>query len=65
MLAASYGFLEVVKFLACQGANVEARGYHGNTALVYAEKRSHKEVVKFLIDHQTKLQSRDIEGVRE
>ncbi len=50
MLATKNGYLESVKLTIDAGANVYFKDYEGRTALIWASKRGHKEIIEFLID---------------
>jgi ankyrin repeat protein len=47
-VTAYYGHLELVEYLAAQGAPLEARGNNGFTALLAAAQRGHHAVVRVL-----------------
>ena len=49
-LAIWEGHLDVVKCLVKAGANIQAKGFHNRTPLVYAVIKRNTEIVKFLID---------------
>jgi ankyrin repeat protein len=49
--AASAGHLEMVRLLVEQGANVNAKGPVGMTALMLASSSGRTEIVRFLLDH--------------
>ena len=48
MTAAMGGHLEVVKLLLQSGADVTTKSYAGNTAIVFAERNGHTDVVALL-----------------
>ena len=53
--AATMGDLELVKSLISQGTDVNAKeGYFGKTALHYAAKSGHKDLVEILLNYSSK-----------
>ena len=50
MIAASNGHTDIVKALLDKGADVNARGNKGSTALMFAAYNGHTDIVKSLID---------------
>ena len=48
MLSVWFGHLENVKVLIANGADIDARGGGGGSALMIAAQRGHFEVVKYL-----------------
>ncbi len=48
MLSSLNGHLEIVKELTKAGANINAKDYHGRTALNIAERRHSTKIVQFL-----------------
>jgi len=51
ILASANGHLEIVKYLILKGADIDARGNNGITALMAAIGSSHFDIAKFLLDH--------------
>jgi ankyrin repeat protein len=47
-VAASFGHLEVVKFLIAKGADMNALANDGTSALGWARRKNHPDVVTFL-----------------
>jgi ankyrin repeat protein len=66
MNAASFGNLDIVKFLVEHGANVNAAatvaGFTGYTALIYASERGQVNVVKYLIKHGANINAKKKNG---
>lgn len=58
MAAARAGYPEVVELLLAKGANPNARGTRGQTALMWAVSQKHPEVVKALLRHHADIQLR-------
>ena len=56
------GDLEIVKFLAEQGADVNIQNIYGNTALILSSRLGHLEIVKFLIEQGADVNLRDDNG---
>lgn len=52
--AAGYGQREIVKFLLDRGVNVDGHHGDGQTALFYATRGNHVEVVRLLLEHGAK-----------
>ena len=48
MVASSKGYMDMVKMLLEEGAEIEAKNNDGQTALDLAEKNGHTKVVDFL-----------------
>ena len=62
-LAATTGYLEVVKLLVDRGADLEAKTYRGRTpAFVTLVENSSAEIVKYLIEKGTDINSMDSNG---
>ena len=49
-LAADYGQLEVLEYLAAQGADINAKDKHGISVILAAIWEGHSKCVKFLLD---------------
>ena len=49
-LAADYGQLEVLEYLAAQGADIDAKDKHGISVILAAIWEGHSKCVKFLLD---------------
>ena len=49
-LAADYGQLEVLKYLASQGADLNAKDKHGISVILAAIWEGHTQCVKFLLE---------------
>ena len=62
MRAASYGHLEIVKFLLDNGAGVDAADVIKRTVLMYAARHGHVEVVRLLLDKGADAHVRDEDG---
>jgi ankyrin repeat protein len=58
MVAARSGYPEVVEQLLGKGANVNAHGARGQTALMWAVSQQHPEVVKVLLTHKADVNLR-------
>jgi ankyrin repeat protein len=58
MVAARSGYPEVVEMLLVKGANPNAHGARGQTALMWAVAEKHPEVVKVLLAHHADIQAR-------
>jgi ankyrin repeat protein len=58
MVAARSGYPEVVEQLLAKGANANARGARGQTALMWAVSQQHPDVVKVLLAHGAEVQAR-------
>ena len=52
MHASNYGKLDVVKFLADNGANIDEKNVYENTSLILASMNGHIDVIKFLLDNR-------------
>lgn len=50
MHAAAYGDIEMARQLVEAGVDIKARGYIGNTALIYAAQEGHVEIVGILVE---------------
>lgn len=48
MVAADEGHTDIVHALLANGADVNAKAYDGNTALMLAKQNGHKEIVRIL-----------------
>ena len=61
LTSSTCGSLEIAKTSLGQGANVNARGYRGRTALMIASECGHFEIVTMLLNHgaDVNLQSED------
>ena len=55
MVAARSGYPDVVEQLLAKGANANAHGARGQTALMWAVSQKHPEVVKVLLAHHADL----------
>lgn len=51
-----------VKELILRGADIQAEDYDNWTALLYAAKGGHFEVVQYLLDHGADIEHRDMGG---
>ncbi len=61
--AAMYGQVEAAKLLVLHGANVNAKGSYGRTALIYAASDGNSpELVKFLLDHGASVNAKNQSG---
>ena len=49
-LAADYGQLEVLEYIASQGADINAKDKHGISVILAAIWEGHANCVKFLLD---------------
>lgn len=49
MYSAEKGYYDIVKELLCKGADVNAKGYQGATALFFASMNGHEDIVKILL----------------
>src|SRR6185369_2425943 len=58
MVAARGGKTPVVEQLIAKGANVNARGARGQTALMWAVSQKHPDVVKVLLAHGADIQAK-------
>lgn len=56
-LAAEDGDLENVKCYILQGADIDAADTDGNTPLVYAAKKGHIEIVRYLVNHSADVET--------
>jgi ankyrin repeat protein len=63
VLAAEHGHLGLVTHLIERGANINATGAWGNTALHLAADRGHEEVAALLLDRGAHANSRDRQGM--
>ena len=54
MLASSKGYIEVVELLVNRGADMDAVDYEGLTALWYARRANHPDVMAFLQERGAK-----------
>jgi outer membrane protein assembly factor BamB len=57
--AAKKGDAEAIKALLAKGADVNARGPYGVTALALAADKGHLEVVKVLLEHKADVNAKD------
>jgi ankyrin repeat protein len=57
-----YGSVKVVKFLHEKGADLNAIGQNGNTALHNAVRFGHYDLVTFLLNNDVRLDIRNSEG---
>ena len=63
LITASFkGHLEVVKYLASQGANIEAQDNHNWTALIRASQNGHLEVVQYLASQGADINAKNNDG---
>lgn len=66
IIAVYNGSLECVKFLIENGADINAQNYNGTTVLMYAKSEAIKsndfKIVELLLDHNVKLETKDIYG---
>ena len=60
MKAAFVGHLDVVKFLAEQGADIHTRDEHGRTPLMRAA--AHLDVVEYLVEQGADVNAQDVNG---
>ena len=51
MLAAQYGHVEVARFFAQQGADLEIRDKQGRSAFIFAAQNGHDKVMEILAEH--------------
>ena len=58
MVAARSGYPDVVEQLLAKGANPNAHGTRGQTALMWAVSQKHPDVVKVLLAHHADIQLR-------
>lgn len=61
-LAAGEGRLNAVRYLLDEGADVNLRGEHGNTALTEATYYGHVSVIKELLAHGAEVNAMSIDG---
>jgi hypothetical protein len=59
VVAAEHGQLGVVKLLVQMGANINATAFWGRTALHYAARGGHEEMVAFLLEKGAQAANRD------
>lgn len=52
-----------VKELILRGADIQAEDYDNWTALLYATKGGHYEIVQYLLDHGADIEHREMGGV--
>jgi uncharacterized protein len=62
MFAASNGHFDIVKILLDKGAEINAKGYGGETALMYAAEKGHIDIVKALLAKGAEINSKTDEG---
>mmetsp|Transcript_12030 Transcript_12030/g.23635 ORF Transcript_12030/g.23635 Transcript_12030/m.23635 type:complete len:357 (-) Transcript_12030:154-1224(-) len=63
LVAAGWGDLKVVKEMLEQGARVEIKNIHGETAMIFSARYGHREVVRYLVEHgKARVETRDNEG---
>ena len=55
MVAAAFGYGEMVRLLVDSGADLNMRGRIGNTALMYAVQEGHTDVVRLLVEADAKV----------
>jgi ankyrin repeat protein len=60
-VAASYDKTDIVKLLLNRGANIEAKGYRGKTALMEAALNGHAATVSLLLHRGAKINAIDNE----
>ncbi|POM71191.1 LOW QUALITY PROTEIN: Serine/threonine protein kinase [Phytophthora palmivora] len=61
--AAAHGYLDIVKYLAEeQGVDVNISDYYGRTALMWASKNSHIQVVRYLVKYCNDINARNVYG---
>jgi ankyrin repeat protein len=58
-LAAKYGYLDIVKYLVEQGADVNWIDHDGSFALILSTKYGHFDVVKYLVEHGSDINEKD------
>ena len=56
------GSPEIIKYLVEQGANVNEKDGHGNTALHFAANDGSWEIVKYLVEHGANVNEKDGDG---
>jgi ankyrin repeat protein len=57
--AARNGWVDVAAYLLGVGADIDARGYFGATALQWAAHLGHEDVVRWLVEHGANVELRD------
>ena len=61
-IASEDGYLETVKFLVEQGADVDHQNNNGDTALIEASWCGHLETVKFLVEQEADVNLQNNSG---
>lgn len=62
MLAARYGYKDLVQLFLSKGVDVNARDEYGHTALMYAVSNGFQDIAEVLLSNGAKLEEADHEG---
>jgi ankyrin repeat protein len=60
IIAAQFGYTDLVTLLLTHGANIEANEITGMTSLMYATQGGYKDIVQILLQHKAEIERQDI-----